>query len=52
MGLYESDHPDVRKMKGLHLFHFVLSNWPRFQDWARRASERPAFERAVVSWRP
>jgi glutathione S-transferase len=26
MGLYESDHPDVRKMKGLHLFHFVLSN--------------------------
>jgi len=26
MGLYESDHPDVPGMKGLHLFHFVLSN--------------------------
>ena len=26
MGLYESDHPDVARMKGLHLFHFVLSN--------------------------
>ncbi len=29
-----------------------LAKWPRFQDWARRASERPAFERAVASWRP
>ncbi len=26
MGLYESDHPDVPQMKGLHLFHFVMSN--------------------------
>lgn len=26
MGLYASDHPDVPKMKGLHLFHFFLSN--------------------------
>jgi len=26
MGLYQSDHPDVPQMKGLHLFHFVLSN--------------------------
>ena len=26
MGLYESAHPDVPGMKGLHLFHFVLSN--------------------------
>jgi glutathione S-transferase len=26
MGLYESDHPDVAGMKGLHLFHFVMSN--------------------------
>jgi len=26
MGLYESDHPDVPGMKGLHLFHFALSN--------------------------
>lgn len=26
MGLYESDHPDVPGMKGLHLFHFMLSN--------------------------
>jgi glutathione S-transferase len=26
MGLYESDHPDVPGMKGLHLFHFVMSN--------------------------
>lgn len=26
MGLYESDHPDVRGMSGLHLFHFVMSN--------------------------
>ena len=26
MGLYESDHPDVPGMKGLHLFHFFLSN--------------------------
>jgi glutathione S-transferase len=26
MGLYESDHPDIPGMKGLHLFHFVMSN--------------------------
>ena len=26
MGLYESDHPDVPNMKGLHLFHFAMSN--------------------------
>ena len=26
MGLYESDHPDVPGMRGLHLFHFVMSN--------------------------
>lgn len=26
MGLYDSDHPDVPTMKGLHLFHFVMSN--------------------------
>ena len=26
MGLYPSDHPDVPGMRGLHLFHFVLSN--------------------------
>jgi len=26
MGLYESDHPDVPAMKGLPLFHFLLSN--------------------------
>ena len=26
MGLYESDHPDVAGMKGLHLYHFVMSN--------------------------
>ena len=26
MGLYQSDHPDIPHMKGLHLFHFVLSN--------------------------
>jgi glutathione S-transferase len=26
MGLYESDHPDIPRMKGLHLFHFMLSN--------------------------
>jgi len=26
MGLYPSDHPDVPQMKGLHLFHFVMSN--------------------------
>jgi len=26
MGLYASDHPDVPAMKGLHLFHFALSN--------------------------
>ena len=26
MGLYQSDHPDVPGMKGLHLFHFFLSN--------------------------
>ena len=29
-----------------------LAKWPRFQDWARRAIERPAFDRAVASWRP
>jgi glutathione S-transferase len=26
MPIYASDHPDVPGMKGLHLFHFVLSN--------------------------
>ena len=26
MGLYESSHPGVKSMKGLHLYHFVLSN--------------------------
>jgi len=26
MGLYESDHLDIPGMKGLHLFHFVMSN--------------------------
>jgi glutathione S-transferase len=26
MGLYNSDHPEVAGMKGLHLFHFVMSN--------------------------
>jgi glutathione S-transferase len=26
MGLYQSEHPDLPKMKGLHLFHFVMSN--------------------------
>ena len=29
-----------------------LAKWPRFQDWGRRAMERPAFERAVASYRP
>ncbi len=26
MGLYASDHPDVPGLKGLHLYHFMLSN--------------------------
>ena len=26
MGLFESDHPDVPGMKGLHLYHFIMSN--------------------------
>jgi len=26
VGLYDSDHPDLPGMKGLHLFHFVMSN--------------------------
>lgn len=26
MGLCASDHPDVPGMRGLHLFHFMLSN--------------------------
>lgn len=26
MGLYTSDHPEVPGMRGLHLFHFMLSN--------------------------
>ncbi len=29
-----------------------LSAWSRFQDWAERAMARPAFERAVTSYRP
>ncbi len=29
-----------------------LAKWPRFQDWARRAMQRPAFDRAVASYRP
>lgn len=26
MGLYESSHPGVKTMKGLHLYHFMMSN--------------------------
>jgi glutathione S-transferase len=26
MALYTSDHPDIPKMRGLHLFHFAISN--------------------------
>jgi glutathione S-transferase len=29
-----------------------VEGWPRFRDWGRRAMQRPAFDRAVVSWRP
>jgi len=29
-----------------------LTDWPRFQDWAQRGMERPAFDRAVASYRP
>jgi glutathione S-transferase len=29
-----------------------LTGWPRFQDWAQRATGRPAFDRAVASYRP
>jgi glutathione S-transferase len=29
-----------------------LTSWPRFQDWAQRAMARPAFDRAVASYRP
>jgi glutathione S-transferase len=29
-----------------------LTRWPRFQDWGRRAMERPAFDRAVRSYTP
>lgn len=29
-----------------------LTGWPRFQDWAQRATARPAFDRAVASYRP
>ncbi len=29
-----------------------LAKWPRFQGWARRAMQRPAFECAVASYRP
>ncbi len=42
MGIIESDHPDVKGMKGLHLFHFVLSNC------SQRA--RLALEEKGLSW--
>jgi glutathione S-transferase len=29
-----------------------LTGWPHFQDWAQRAIARPAFDRAVASYRP
>ena len=29
-----------------------LSRWPKFEEWSRRAISRPAFDRAVVSYRP
>ena len=29
-----------------------VEGWPRFRDWGRRAMQRPAFDRAVMSWRP
>jgi glutathione S-transferase len=28
------------------------SAWPRFADWGQRAMARPAFDRAVASYRP
>ena len=31
---------------------YALDRWPRFRDWHARAASRPAFDRAVVSWRP
>ena len=29
-----------------------VAGWPRFRDWGQRAMRRPAFDRAVASWRP
>ena len=29
-----------------------LSVWPRLVDWGERATARPAFDRAVVSYQP
>lgn len=46
MGIYESDHPDVPTMKGLHLCHFVMSNC------FRRAMARPAFGIVVAGYMP
>jgi glutathione S-transferase len=32
--------------------HVELGAWPRVRDWAGRAMERPAFQRAVANYRP
>lgn len=41
MGLYASDHPDVPGMKGLHLFHFALSNCSQRVRLALEEKELP-----------
>ena len=41
MGLYASEHAGVKTMKGLHLFHFVLSNCSQRVRFALEEKELP-----------
>lgn len=60
MGLYESDHPDVPAMKGLHLFHFALSNCSqrvrlaleeKGLDWTSHHLDLPGNEHVTSDYR-
>lgn len=59
MGLHASDHPDVPGMRGLHLFHFVLSNCSqrvrialeeKGLDWTSHHLDLPANEHATADY--
>ena len=41
-----------RQQHRLTQAQYPLERWPRFRAWYEKVAARPAFDRAVVSWRP